>query len=360
MRLFFAPLLTIMFVSSFIACSEDNNEDQSKEKERIPAQFNITLNIGKTAAGNNIHCLVLSSDQRCFYIINKYKYYQETVAEITEEYFGVTINPNGNATLSASIYPVDLTNVQTKLEVITSDSKGVVHRYSQINPITEIKDGKMYDLEMTEKNLIQGESAIISSKFSLDQAGYYKMVDPRDGKEYATVLIADGNKKYCWMAENLNVGILCKWDYAESGMSTFIKEYYDNNDKIGKEYGGLYSLEAVMQASVIRGVTPTISYPVQGISPIGWHIPSDTEWTYAGKQIDDLKLKLGGFTGYIGEPDYVGMGNEGAWWSSTMHSDKSCLYWYSRHLIKEGNDLKLEQIANHLFYGYSVRCVLNN
>ena len=80
------------------------------------------------------------------------------------------------------------------------------------------------------------------------------IIDPRDGKEYKTVLIGE----QWWMAENLNF---------ESELSQF----RDNNEENGEIYGRLYFWSEA-----------------QNVCPDGWHLPSIDEWDllidYAGSE----------------------------------------------------------------------------
>ena len=71
-------------------------------------------------------------------------------------------------------------------------------------------------------------------------------IDPRDGQEYKTVKLKDGN---VWMAENFNFDI---------GDGCCL---YDNDPKNGDKYGRLYTWDAAMKAC-----------------PDGWRLPSDEEW----------------------------------------------------------------------------------
>ena len=88
-----------------------------------------------------------------------------------------------------------------------------------------------------------------------------EFVDIRDGQIYRTVKIG----QQWWMAENLNV-------YIPSG------SWYYNNDSAthSETYGRLYSWDALMNGEASSYLNPS---GVVGISPAGWHIPSDAEWT---------------------------------------------------------------------------------
>jgi uncharacterized protein (TIGR02145 family) len=83
--------------------------------------------------------------------------------------------------------------------------------------------------------------------------------DERDGQVYKKVVIGSQT----WMAQNLNYeipsGSLC----------------YDNNSYNCTVYGRLYSWYTAMQGGEPSNTTPS---GVQGVCPIGWHLPSNAEW----------------------------------------------------------------------------------
>jgi uncharacterized protein (TIGR02145 family) len=91
-------------------------------------------------------------------------------------------------------------------------------------------------------------------------------IDNRDGRVYRTVTI--GNQ--CWMAENLNIGMMIPVDQDQL-TNTIIEKYcYNDNSENCEVYGGLYQWNEMMQYRTNPGV--------QGICPIGWHVPSLEEW----------------------------------------------------------------------------------
>lgn len=96
-------------------------------------------------------------------------------------------------------------------------------------------------------------------------------VQDADGNWYKTVLIGT----QCWMAENLNVGIKIAPGVTQTNNGTIEKYCHGgiNGDTIQGDcsvWGGLYLWDEMMQYVTTPGI--------QGISPSGWHIPSDVEW----------------------------------------------------------------------------------
>ena len=96
------------------------------------------------------------------------------------------------------------------------------------------------------------------------------LTDSRDGQTYRTVQIGSQT----WMAENLNL----KTD------SSFC---YNEADSNCTKYGQLYKLIDVMDSAgrfssngkgcgYREKCTPR--YPVRGVCPLGWHVPTKSEW----------------------------------------------------------------------------------
>ena len=103
-----------------------------------------------------------------------------------------------------------------------------------------------------------------------------KTLTDYDGNVYNTVAIGT----QCWMKENLKTthysdGWPIEWRNEERSY-TEAYYYYPNRDILNvAEYGLLYNWKAVMRNSLESDSIPS---GVQGICPIGWHVPSDAEW----------------------------------------------------------------------------------
>lgn len=94
--------------------------------------------------------------------------------------------------------------------------------------------------------------------------GYLR--DDRDGRVYRTVAIGS----QVWMAENLAY----RSPGADSGWA------YDASADSALKYGRLYTwVQAMGLDSFYYGRMAWLTEPRQGICPVGWHVPSDTEWT---------------------------------------------------------------------------------
>jgi uncharacterized protein (TIGR02145 family) len=188
-----------------------------------------------------------------------------------------------------------------------------------------------------------------------------------DGNVYGTVVIGTQT----WMAENLKTTryrdgssiayVLdnTTWSSLNSGAWSF----YNHDNANNAVYGKLYNGYAVADA--------------RSLCPTGWHVPSDAEWTtmenfLGGSSVAGGKMKAvsalwsspntgatneSGFSalpgGYrSGDGPFSGIGNDGAWWSSTGNSSTTA--WYRALYYYAGNSA---QGYNYKQNGFSVRCL---
>ena len=146
-----------------------------------------------------------------------------------------------------------------------------------------------------------------------DNCDYGTLTDSRDGQVYKTVKIGD----QIWMAQNLNYAYLQSTDDLDS-----ISFCYNDSLEYCKKYGRLYTWAAAMDSVGIwndngkgcgfGGKSCSPLYPVRGVCPEGWHLPSYEEWEtllYAvgGKSTAGKMLKYidgwNEFQGKIGNGD---------------------------------------------------------
>ncbi len=117
------------------------------------------------------------------------------------------------------------------------------------------------------------------------------------------------------MAENLN------YSYNRGTARSYC---YNDDPKNCVKYGRLYTWSAAMDSAALfsnegrgcgKGATCTQAYPVRGVCPAGWHLPSDAEWNtlkmsvlkfinsarsyvgYALKSTSDYKKTDSGYSG---------------------------------------------------------------
>ncbi len=175
-----------------------------------------------------------------------------------------------------------------------------------------------------------------------------------------------------WMLKNLNVdhyrngdSILevsnsTEWSHLTSGAWC----HYNNEPTNGKLYGKLYTWDGVNDP--------------RGLAPLGWHVPTDDEWTtltnYSGGEStcgkilkengrshwlkDNIATNENGFTALPGGMrDGSGIlfyliNEGGTWWASTQADDARA--WF-RSLEHDRLDIRRDKLYRN--DGMSVRCV---
>jgi len=187
--------------------------------------------------------------------------------------------------------------------------------------------------------------------------------DARNNKKYNTVQIGE----QCWMAENLNVGVVLNSQNFQIDNDTLEKYCYDNNPTNCETYGGLYQWDEMMQYKTLQFN--------DGICPEGWHLPTDDEWfileNFVDTSINDpvaigwrgidagTKLKTGGLIGFdallggaiADTGSMFGMNNLGYFWSSTSNGTNSIYRVFSQ------DSSGVERNNYSPTGGFSVRCV---
>jgi uncharacterized protein (TIGR02145 family) len=213
------------------------------------------------------------------------------------------------------------------------------------------------------------------------------MVDPRDGKTYKTVKIGD----QVWMAENLNYAYTSiPFKYKEDA-SDSTSWCYNNDATNCEKYGRLYTWATAMDSSATwsdngrdcgYNVSYSPTYPVQGICPSGWHLPSEDEWSalltaVGGRSNAGKVLKSQyewneegngtdefGFTalpaGYRDDTGkFIKEGGDAYFWGATIAPDNFAFeYANSLNLMYYSNGYTL-YYYNEKYNGLSVRCVKN-
>ena len=203
-----------------------------------------------------------------------------------------------------------------------------------------------------------------------DNCEYGSVTDSRDGQTYKTVTIGTQT----WMAENLN------YETADSYC-------YNDSAKYCAKYGRLYTWAAAMDSAGTWSAngkgcgydkTCSSTYPVRGVCPSGWHLPSKTEFETLFETVavggeftegNALKASSGwynsqngtdafGFSalpaGYYRNIDlkYYYEGYNVYFWSSTENYSNDAYHMYLRY---NGGSAYLNDFTK--YYGSSVRCL---
>ena len=227
-------------------------------------------------------------------------------------------------------------------------------------------DEKIEDCRAFEN--AKAESLVPISEKSVDPSSVFEgtLKDSRDDKEYRTVTIG----ALTWMAENLN--------YKTEGSYC-----YNDDTKNCSKYGRLYTWATAMDSAASfssngegcgYGEVCAPTYPVRGVCPEGWHIPSYGEWETLRFAVgssesdgDNLKSKKG-WNNNSGGSDTYGFsvlasgaktvngkyfyeGSNAYFWLSTESLRNSAYYVYFDHGIGAYDN------SSEKNYAYSVRCV---
>jgi len=289
-----------------------------------------------------------------------------------------------------------------KGSVYYSIANGDISEGTKIN-LSKIEVGKqvLYNVEAsivhtTEAPLLFGQSAMERfGKFTIDYENF-NIVISSNHSSIKSVKIGTQT----WMTENLNVDRFRNGDLIREAKS--IEEwkeagknkqpvwcYYDNDPRNGTKYGKLYNWYAVIDP--------------RGLSPEGWHIPTNEEWNNLEKQVgddsakklkytsgwddygckrcydvsetlkDECKACMGtqknssepfsgngnNLTGFSALPsgfrfafgDFGAIGEGGYWWSSTEDSDPIARFLTEAPILGSPATNKKE--------GLSIRCVKN-
>lgn len=268
---------------------------------------------------------------------------------------------------------------------------------SSINSAVEPEssaDGKIGSSSSSEEggdatsssSVIASEAKQSSSSENLEESSssevkisYGTMTDSRDGQTYKTVTIGTQT----WMAENLNYAyteVPFKYkDYTSDSTSWCYKNDAANCAKYGRLYTWAVAMDSVGEWSTNgkgcgfeKECSPT--YPVRGICPKGWHLPTNVEWgtllTVAGGKSAAgkvLKSQSGwynngngtdafGFSALpAGYKDISFFHNDSygtTFWKSNEHYSYDT-YEVSLHYNDDSADLN----EYRKYFGFSVRCV---
>jgi len=191
-----------------------------------------------------------------------------------------------------------------------------------------------------------------------------------DGNVYTSVTIGT----QVWMVENLKttkyrngdlIGTTAPATLEISQEATPKYQWaYDDDENNVVTYGRLYTWYAVTDT--------------RNVCPVGWHVPSDAEWTtlttyLGGESVAGGKLKEAGTSHWIPSNEgatnssgftalpsgirttngsFSSLGGYCAWWSSTEESTPSA---YHRYIGYDINNVGSYGYYKH--YGFSIRCL---
>jgi uncharacterized protein (TIGR02145 family) len=215
----------------------------------------------------------------------------------------------------------------------------------------------------------------------------YGVVNDVEGNRYKTIKIGT----QLWMAENLratkyNDGSDIplafdqgnweeNWNLGNSSKQPMMCWYNDDSLTYKNKYGALYNWYAINPSTNGK----------KNVCPIGWHVPSDTEWAtlitfLGGKSIAGGKMKSTGTqfwrspnngatnsSGFTALPagkrgpkgHFSYQGGSSYFWTSTASNTNDAWYLYLYYQY-----INIERFPNFTdlavkYYGFSVRCIKN-
>ena len=175
--------------------------------------------------------------------------------------------------------------------------------------------------------------------------------DPRDGSIYKWIRI--GNQ--VWMAENLkatkyndgtdipNITLSNTWNSLLSGAYCWY-----NNDIKNYTYGALYNWFSVNTGK---------------LAPIGWHVPTDSEWTILESYLLSNSISISNTSGFnalkggwrdTNSSSFYDLGQYGYWWTSKEND-----YINSWIKVLQSSNGNLINFSHYKVSGVSVRCIKN-
>ena len=183
--------------------------------------------------------------------------------------------------------PADVSSSSAKETKTSSDSKSSSSVKSG-DSSSSSKDKSSSSVSSSSSVKSSSSSSVKQSSSSVgfidpDDVVTGTMTDSRDNKVYKTVTIGTQT----WMAENLNYAYTDVFYKRDNYTSDSTSWCYDNDPANCAKYGRLYTWAAAMDSlgkwskngkkcGYIASCSPT--YPVRGICPKGWHLPSKEEF----------------------------------------------------------------------------------
>lgn len=173
----------------------------------------------------------------------------------------------GKTNSSSSVKAESSSSVIPSSAPESSSSQKVAVSSSALSSSNEVKVSSSSSVKSSSVDVVDPADVIVGS-----------MTDSRDGKTYKTVKIGS----QIWMAENLN------YDYEKRSLcGGGTRAPVDDCSHNGFRYGRLYTWAEAMDSAGSwstngmgcgYGSSCSPIYPVRGVCPSGWHLPSDTEW----------------------------------------------------------------------------------
>lgn len=249
---------------------------------------------------------------------------------------------------------------------VNSSSSEQVSSSSSVEEL--IKNAGFYS-----ENCPEGKTCkYVTTAYLNNSVTYGEFLDTRDYQVYKTVEISNGIEKQIWMAQNLNYAI-------EAGSRSWCGGGSAYNEGNCSANGRLYkwSLAVKRPDSECGEGKPcnNLAFPVQGICPEGWHLPSKAEaetlLSIVGAEPGKaLKAKTGwpgtngnGIDSFGFSAKPVGYTNQGYFWDSDrvleLWTSESSTSSYAYYLYFYYTKTTVTLPSAEKSSGRSIRCVKN-
>jgi uncharacterized protein (TIGR02145 family) len=335
----------------------------------------------------------------------KNRFLQFNIAILVVLFFGCSTSSDGNGNSTTDVVPVAPTNLSgnaastNQINLSWTDNSTnetgfkIERKYgtgiftvvgTTSNNVTTYSDSGLtpnttYIYRVYSYNTV-GNSLTYSNELILNTAAIN--VTDIDGNTYQSVVICNQT----WTKSNLNVSKYTdgtpipqvtgptQWANLTKGAWC----YYNNTTANGTIYGKLYNWYAVV--GIYDAASTNNPALRKKLAPMGWHIPTDSEWTQltdclGGESVAGGKMKAIGtsfwispnteatdasdFTGLPGgSRDYIGtfsgIGSYGGWWSSSENNPFPATAWSRNLYYGNGN---ASRYYVDFKSGFSVRCV---
>jgi uncharacterized protein (TIGR02145 family) len=206
----------------------------------------------------------------------------------------------GNAQASVSFTAPSITGGSAITGYTVTSNPGGVTGTGSGSPITVtgLTNGTSYTFTVVATNAVGNSAASSASNAATPTFTCGTNIADTDGNTYPTILIGT----QCWTASNLKVtkyndGVTLIPDETNNSnwefLTTGARSVYTGVSGYVETYGYLYNWYAA------AGIITNGGSPTKNICPLGWHVPTSTEWT-------NLINHLGGNTVAGGKMKSVG------------------------------------------------------
>ncbi len=279
---------------------------------------------------------------------------------------------------SASAKDTEIEELSSSSAVEIASSSSTIRNDSLSSSAIESSSSSVMESSSSSETTQSSSSSENISAGSVYDATAKTLKDLRDGQTYKTVTIGTQT----WMADNLNY-------------ETENSYCYDDDPSNCSKYGRLYIWAAAMDSvgtlttngkgcGYNKTCSPT--YPVRGVCPEGWHLPSTTEFetlftVVGGVQDEDYAYRWNGAGTVLkstsGWNEYEGITNEDSFGFSALpagyrglngiyyYEGSQAYFWsssedgsdyaYNMLLDYYGDNVRLLNTSKSL--GFSVRCL---